>query len=133
MEELPPKWKELYTSLSIVDKAENLFHQTVNVVLYEQLLKEHFAVERPPKSSTEIQLSKDELNALRYVSGYVPMKSTKKRGTREEKRWGRRLTSLKCAWATWLSPARKLILHNTQVNGFIKSIKEVCFPLMMRH
>ena len=74
MEELPSKWKELYAALNMVDMAENLFHQTVNVSVYEQLLRETCPAERSPMVSIEAQLSKDELNALRYASGYVPMK-----------------------------------------------------------
>ena len=54
--------------------------ETVNVVVYEQLLKEHGS--RPLRSSEsvvqELQLTKDELNALRYTSGYVAMKLLKK-------------------------------------------------------
>lgn len=82
VEELPPKWKELYTSLRLVDMDEKLFNQTVNVVVYEQLLKQHFLADGTPKSSVdddqEVQMSKDEINALRYASGYVPMKLLKK-------------------------------------------------------
>ena len=82
VEELPSKWKNLYMSLSLVDVEENLFNQTVNVVVYKQLLKQHFAADRPSKGGVdadqEIQLSKDEMNALRYASGYVPMKLLKK-------------------------------------------------------
>ena len=54
--------------------------ETVNVVVYEQLLKEHGS--RPLRSSEsvvqELQLTKDELNALRYTSGYVAVKLLKK-------------------------------------------------------
>ena len=39
VEELSSKWKELYSTLSVLDLAENLFHQTVNLVVYEQPLK----------------------------------------------------------------------------------------------
>lgn len=52
LEELPSKWNELYTSPSLGDIVESIFHQTVNLIVYEQLLKEYFAVERSPKSST---------------------------------------------------------------------------------
>ena len=71
--------------------AESLFHQTVNVVVYEQLLKEHFAVDRPPKSTVEMQLSKDELNALCYASGYIPRKLLKKKGEREREKMGKKV------------------------------------------
>jgi hypothetical protein len=94
VEELPSKWNGLYRSLNLTDKVENLFDQTVNLVLYEQLLKEHFAVERTPKDTVEIQLSKDELNALRYASGYVPRKILKKyekKGEKERKRIEKKL------------------------------------------
>ena len=67
---------KLYDDLApMVGKAEQLFDQTVSVVVYEQLLKEHFIGSRPLRSSEsvvqELQLTKDELNALRYTSGYV--------------------------------------------------------------
>lgn len=74
--------------------AENIFHQTVNVSLYEQLLRETCPAERSPTVSIEAQLSKDELNALRYASGYVPAKLLKKyggKGERERKRLGNKL------------------------------------------
>ena len=39
LEILPAKWKKLYTNLTpLVGKAEQLLYQTVNVVVYEQLL-----------------------------------------------------------------------------------------------
>ena len=78
VKELPSKWKELYAALNIVDMAENLFHSTVNITVYEQLLRETCPAQRSPMVSIEAQLSKDELNALRYASGYVPMKILKK-------------------------------------------------------
>ena len=94
VEELSSKWNELYSALSIVDLAESLFHQTVNLVVFEQLLKEHFAFERPPNGTVEMQLSKDKLNALRYASGYVPMKLLKryeKKEERERKKMGKKI------------------------------------------
>ena len=84
VEEFPSKWKKLYTSLSIEGMADQLFDQTVNVVVYEQLMKEYFVScsGGPSRNSRdcdqEIQLSKDEMNALRYASGYVVMKILKK-------------------------------------------------------
>lgn len=64
----------LYTSLNLADNIENLFHQTVNLDVYEQLLKEQLAVQRAPRSTVGVQLSKDELNVL---CGYVSMKLLK--------------------------------------------------------
>ena len=84
VEQLPSKWKKLYTSLNIEGMAEQLFDQTVNVVIYEQLMKEHFVLctGRPSRNignrDQEVQLSKDEMNALRYASGYIVMKILKK-------------------------------------------------------
>ena len=94
IEELPSKWNGLYTALCLTYKVDNLFHQTVNLVIYEQLLKEHFAVERAPQSTVEVQLSKDELNALRYASGYVSRKLLKKyekKGEKERKKMGKKI------------------------------------------
>ena len=70
----------MYAALSIADMAENLFHQTVNVSLYEQLLRETCHAERV---SIKVQLSKDELNALRYASGYVPAKLKRRERKKE--------------------------------------------------
>ena len=50
-----------------------LFHQTVNLVIYGQQLIKGTRRENSTEYR-EVQLSKDELNALRYASGYVPMK-----------------------------------------------------------
>ena len=74
LEILPAKWKKLYTSLTLlVDKAEQLFNQTVNVVVYEQLLKEHLIVCRPLQCSESIvedlQLTTLRIGALCYASG----------------------------------------------------------------
>lgn len=38
VEQLSSKWKELYSTLGVLDLAESLFHQTVKLVVYEQLL-----------------------------------------------------------------------------------------------
>lgn len=63
VEELPSKWKKLYRSLSLADVEEKffIFNQTVNVVVYEQLLKQHFVADRPSKGDVdddqEVQLS----------------------------------------------------------------------------
>ena len=40
-EKLPSMWKKLYTTLMHTDESEQLFDQTVNVVVYEQLLKQY--------------------------------------------------------------------------------------------
>ena len=81
---------------SLGNKVENIFHQTVNLIVHKELLKEHFAVERAPKSIVEAQFPKDELNGLQYASGYVPMKLLKRYEKKGEKGW-ERLSSLKCA------------------------------------
>ena len=83
VEQLPSKWKTLYTSLNIKGVADQLFDQTVNVVIYEELMKEHFVSctgrSGPSRNCDhEVQLSKDEMNALRYASGYVVRKILKK-------------------------------------------------------
>ena len=78
IEELPKKWKEFYEACNITAMAENLFHQTVNVSVYEKLLREKCPPERSATACIEAQLSKDELNAFRYASGCVPAKLLKK-------------------------------------------------------
>ena len=58
-------------------------------------LKQHFVADKPSNGGVddqEVQLSKDEMNAVHYVSGYVPMKLLKKYETKERS-LGRRQNS----------------------------------------
>ena len=60
----PILWSKLYESLQI-DCKEPLFYQTVNLLVFEELLKEHFKCTfESRKDPREILLSKDELNTL---------------------------------------------------------------------
>ena len=53
---------------------DQLLNQSVNTLHYEDILREYFSI---PKSVSEDSASqtftKDELNAVRYASGYVPL------------------------------------------------------------
>ena len=66
VEKLPSMWKKLYTTtLMHTDESEQLFDQTVNVVVYEQLLKQYFLVEAQENSEhQEMELSKDDYAML---------------------------------------------------------------------
>ena len=79
VKDLPHLWSKLYESLQI-DCKEPLFYQTVNLLVFEELLKEHFkcTFESRKDPREEILLSKDELNTLRYSCGYVALKILKK-------------------------------------------------------
>ena len=79
----------MYTTLTpAVKKTEQLFDQTVNVVLYEWLLKKYFIGSRPLQLSEsavqELQLTKDKLNTLRYASGYIAKKKYEKEHLRKK-------------------------------------------------
>ena len=66
--------------------AAKLVKGAVVATLKKPELRETCPAERSPMVSIEAQLSKDELNALRYASGYVPMKILKKKREREKER-----------------------------------------------
>ena len=109
---------------------EQLFDQTVNTVVYGQLLEEHFVASRPSRSSKsvvqELQLTKDEMNALRYASGYVARKLLKSmRMNIQERSLELKLSSLKSALVIWLLHMMKQISQKVQVNGFEELIVEV--------
>ena len=75
---LPITWKELCKSIGI--QYDQLAAQTVNMKIFKSFMKTYFASipiseELPKVTST---FSDDELNALRYVSGYVPYKLLRK-------------------------------------------------------
>ena len=73
MDILPQIWGKLY--IEVGKGKEQMLSQTINSVLFEDILKEYFAVS-PSKMSTnseDVQFTKDELNALRYASRYVPI------------------------------------------------------------
>ena len=81
--ELPMLCKDLYSKMGI-EKLEPLFHQTVNLLVFEGFLKDYFkpSVSKEHGSmdnATEgLQFSKDELNILRYACGYVVLKVLKR-------------------------------------------------------
>ena len=68
-------------STDLMLRSEQLFNQTVNVVVYEELHKQYFTAEASEiesYQSEEVLLSKDELNSLRYACGYVALKLLKR-------------------------------------------------------
>ena len=70
----PSENNPLYgTSLTIADGTEKLFTQNINLVVCEQLMKQHFVADNRSSDTAdeETQLTKDELNALSYACGYV--------------------------------------------------------------
>lgn len=88
--ELPDMWCELFLSLGM-ECDDHLLSQSTNQKLFEKVLLNHFskassAIES--KCVDEVSLSKDELNILRYVSGFVPH-SLLKRFERSEQKYGR--------------------------------------------
>ncbi len=79
-EVLPCKWKSLFTTLGVQEKHDQLLCQTINTVLFEDMLIEYFEkpFEMPKSDRSDTEFSKDELNAIRYASVYVPMSLRKK-------------------------------------------------------
>lgn len=71
--ELPKVWIHFTTKLS------SLIYQHVNYKLYAELVKSKLCRSAPPYSThTDIQISEDEENIIRYAAGYVPFKLMKK-------------------------------------------------------
>ena len=60
----------------MIGGGDQLLNQSVNSLLYEDILREYFS---PPtgksvsKESASLTFTKDKLNAVRYASGYVPV------------------------------------------------------------
>ncbi len=72
VEEFPRLWSNLFLLLQ-VNCREPLFYQTVNLTLFEELLKDD-AASKDKRISTvreDIQYTKEQLNIIRYVCGSV--------------------------------------------------------------
>jgi len=72
LRQLPEVWEQLFSSLAIE------YDESTNQKLFEMLLSSEFSSHSQPQSEkghgtiTEVELSRDELNALRHARGYVP-------------------------------------------------------------
>jgi len=77
--QLPEVWEQLFSSLAI-EYDDDLLQQSTNQKLFEMLLSSEFSSHSQPQAEkghgtiTEVELSRDELNALRYACGYVPFR-----------------------------------------------------------
>ena len=130
--ELLLKWNGLYTALNIADMVENLFHQTVNQIVYEKLMKVHFAVDRAPKITAEVHITKDELNALRYASGYLPVKLLKryeKKGGMERKKMGRKMEQFEMCLGNMAVTNEETDFTQFSCEWFHKVNREGLFPV----
>ena len=73
--ELRRLWTDLFSSLGVDSKfaQDPLLGEYVNEKLFEEHVKEKFEVEEQCVAMVEAaELSDNDLNALRYVAGYVP-------------------------------------------------------------
>ena len=93
LSELPPVWNKLLSSLGIECK-EHLLCQSVNQKLFETVMLKFFnskstdigLLNSTRTMEEEVVLTVDEMNALRYVGGFVPY-SLLKRFERHEKKY----------------------------------------------
>lgn len=97
IKELPKLWRDLYLKIgSGIDMPDPLFHQTVSLMVYEELLREYFKCGLRSSSGAssgtteELEFSKDELNILRYACGYVVLKVLKKYKQQLQSKAGRK-------------------------------------------
>lgn len=79
LETLPSIWKSFLTSMGLPEM-DPLHYQSVNRAIFDSILKESLVLHRPPSQAKQIRtrLLGDEQNAIRYASGFVVMKLTKK-------------------------------------------------------
>ncbi len=74
--ELPAVWGELFLSLGMLPCKDQLLLQSTNQKLFEKMLSNYFSETSKSVGKVtdypEVILTKDELNALRYVGGFVP-------------------------------------------------------------
>ena len=82
-------WKELLENLGITGtEVDPLLEQSVYDELFTMLVSEYFSSQTAHSSdptstaSTPVELSSDELNAMRYACGYVPRSLLKKYETK---------------------------------------------------
>lgn len=81
---LPRLWHSIFVSMKMEE--DSLFTQSVNQELFQQKLHEYLS--KPGKSAiaAEVQLTFDELNAMRYACGYIPHKLLKRYGKQKGSR-----------------------------------------------
>lgn len=75
LSELPPLWETLFSSLDIECK-DKLLCQTVNQKVFDMVMVDFIKSTTKSSGSSisreDVILTKDELNALQYISGFVP-------------------------------------------------------------
>ena len=75
--QLPKLWKTFFTSMNLDNN--QLFQQSVNMKVFQMLLKESFtSLSAGASGSSVVQLTGDEFNVMRYACGFVPHKLLKK-------------------------------------------------------
>lgn len=87
LEQLPAIWNTLTTSLGQPD-LNPLQHQSVNREIFDRMMKDSLSLHLPSatasSSAGKVTLLADEQNAVRYASGYVVMKLSKKLAERSD-------------------------------------------------
>ena len=49
-----------------------IFYQYVTDVVFNEMIKQQYPIEKTQSTTSEVTLTRDEVNALRYAAGYVP-------------------------------------------------------------
>ena len=85
----PGIWKELFESLEI-STDDHLLEQSVTWDLFGEIIKGFLTAKSPSQEpvadALEVTFTKDEMNALRYVAGYVPHKLLRKHEVKDDQR-----------------------------------------------
>ena len=122
---LPRLWNSCFSTLGI-PSADPLVIQSLNQILFEDLLCENIGACIPQVASTRISsLSKDEENALRYAAGYVPyrlLRRYEKSSNEKSQQFVECLGNMAVAGSDTI-----------QENGLNASTEVVFPPSMMKH
>ena len=74
---LPQLWRMFLTSINI--ETNQFFQQSINMKVFQMLLKEYFTSSSGSTSGfNNVELTIDELNTMRYACGFVPHSLLKK-------------------------------------------------------
>ena len=133
--ELRRIWTDLYTNLGVDSKFAHdpLLGEYVNEKLFEEHVKEKFEVHETCAAMVEAaELSDNDLNALRYVAGYVPWKLRQK-FKKATCKHPNRIAFLACLEKMILRMMMVIRIWSTQRSGFMPLIVVDYFMLMTRY
>ena len=122
-------WKIFYQRIGL--NYDRLAAQTVNLKIFESFMKTHFSTTKPSSAAIvsdkppKMTYSDDELNALRYVSGYVPRVLLKK----YEKKMKERVAPYLACLGNMAVAGDEISIHNYTTKWIEKVNRGGLFPV----